>query len=72
MKSVASLSVAAAMLSGSANAFWRMPCHSPIALGRIDPIVDKGAASGHAHTIHGGSGKSGTTRRSMYRMLTPP
>jgi hypothetical protein len=55
MKSVASLSAAAALLSGSANAFWRMPCHDRTALARLDPIVDRGVASAHAHTIHGGN-----------------
>lgn len=55
MKSVASISAAAALLAGSADAFWRMPCHTPIGLGRIDPIVDNGVASSHAHTIHGGN-----------------
>ncbi|KAH7413660.1 hypothetical protein DE146DRAFT_2465 [Phaeosphaeria sp. MPI-PUGE-AT-0046c] len=55
MKSVASLSAAVALLSGSADAFWRMPCHSRTALARLDPIVDKGVASSHGHVIHGGS-----------------
>ncbi|KAF1848139.1 WSC domain-containing protein [Cucurbitaria berberidis CBS 394.84] len=54
MKSAASLSVAAALLSG-ADAFWRMPCTSRTALARLDPIVDVGVASSHGHTIHGGS-----------------
>jgi hypothetical protein len=57
MKSVASLAAAAAVLSGTADAFWRMPCHSRTALARLDPIVDKGTASSHGHTIHGGSSK---------------
>jgi hypothetical protein len=57
MKSVASISAAAAVLSGTANAFWRMPCHDRTALARLDPIVDKGTASSHGHTIHGGSSK---------------
>lgn len=55
MKSAASLSTAVALLSGTANAFWRMPCHDPIALARLDPIVDRDVASAHAHTIHGGN-----------------
>jgi hypothetical protein len=58
MKSVvASLSTAAVLLTGSADAFWRMPCHSRTALARLDPIVDKGVASSHGHVIHGGSSK---------------
>ncbi|KAF1934731.1 WSC domain-containing protein [Clathrospora elynae] len=55
MKSVASLSAAVAVLSGTTNAFWRMPCHDRIGLERLDPIVDPGTASSHGHTIHGGS-----------------
>jgi hypothetical protein len=57
MKTAVALSAAAAVLSGTAEAFWRMPCHSRTALGRIDPIVDPGVASSHGHTIHGGSSK---------------
>jgi hypothetical protein len=57
MKSSTTISVAAALLSGSAEAFWRMPCHSRTALLRLDPIVDKGVASSHVHAIHGGSSK---------------
>jgi hypothetical protein len=56
MRSAATIA-AAALLSGTADAFWRMPCHSRTALARLDPIVDKGTASSHAHTIHGGSSK---------------
>lgn len=67
MKSVASLSVAAVVLSGSANAFWRMPCHDRTALQRLDPIVDPGKASSHAHTIHGGSNFAETTTYDMLR-----
>lgn len=58
MKSVASLSAAAAILAGSADAFWRMPAYGRTALARLDPIVDKGVASSHAHTIHGGNSES--------------
>jgi hypothetical protein len=56
MKSVASLA-AVALLSGTTDAFWRMPCFSRTALARLDPIVDKGTASSHGHVIHGGSSK---------------
>ncbi|KAJ4377492.1 hypothetical protein N0V83_000317 [Neocucurbitaria cava] len=55
MKSITSLSAAAALLSGTADAFWRMPCQGRIALERLDPIVDPNVASSHAHAIHGGS-----------------
>jgi len=34
--------------------FWRMRCHSPLTLARIDPLVNPGTISDHAHTIHGG------------------
>jgi hypothetical protein len=57
MKSATTFSVAAALLSGSAEAFWRMPCHSRTAFLRLDPIVDPGVASSHGHVIHGGSSK---------------
>lgn len=42
-------------LSGAANAFWRMPCRGRTGLARIDPIVDTGVVSSHAHAIHGGN-----------------
>ncbi|CAO2647436.1 Nn.00g083580.m01.CDS01 [Neocucurbitaria sp. VM-36] len=57
MKSAASLSAAVALLSGTTNAFWRMPCHDRTALLRLDPIVDPGTPSSHGHTIHGGSNR---------------
>lgn len=57
MKSMTSVSAAVALLSGSANAFWRMPCHDRTTLARLDPIVDFGTASSHGHAIHGGSSK---------------
>lgn len=34
------------------DAFWRMVCGT-IQTGRIDPIVNPGAISGHAHTVAG-------------------
>ena len=68
MKSVASLSAAAALLAGSADAFWRMPCHSRTALARLDPIVDKGVASSHGHVIHGGSS---TYKQVHFSVLIP-
>lgn len=45
---------AATTLVGSASAFWRMPCRSRTGLARMDPIVDPGKISEHAHVIHGG------------------
>lgn len=42
-------------LLGTAQAFWRMPCHGRTGLARIDPLVDPGEVSDHSHAIHGGS-----------------
>lgn len=39
------------------SAFWRMQCHGRTGMARIDPIMDFGKASTHAHTLHGSSGK---------------
>lgn len=55
MKTAATLSTAVALLSGTADAFFRMQCHQRTTLARLDPIVDPGVASSHGHTIHGGS-----------------
>ncbi|KAM0191353.1 hypothetical protein ACHAPA_002138 [Fusarium lateritium] len=41
---------------GSAHAFWRMECPGRVGLARIDPIIDPGTISKHAHSIHGSSG----------------
>jgi len=46
-----------AFATGS-NAFWRMECRARSGLARIDPLVDFGGVSGHAHAIHGGNGTS--------------
>ena len=58
MKTISKLSAAAAVLSGTADAFWRMECHARSGLARIDPIVTPGKISSHAHAIHGGSSRS--------------
>jgi hypothetical protein len=42
---------------GSAHAFWRMECPGRVGLARIDPIIDPGTVSKHAHSIHGSSGE---------------
>ena len=47
-----------ALLFGSASAFWKVPCTSPIVVERADPIVDPGKVSGHVHTVMGGNGFS--------------
>jgi hypothetical protein len=54
MKSSTQLAAAAALLSGAADAFWRMPCQARTGLARIDPIVNPGDVSPHSHAIHGG------------------
>ncbi|KAI9647742.1 hypothetical protein NHQ30_004128 [Ciborinia camelliae] len=43
-------------LAGNVDAFWRMPCLSRSGLARIDPLVNPGTISAHAHSIHGSSG----------------
>ncbi|KAI1352157.1 hypothetical protein F5Y01DRAFT_100682 [Xylaria sp. FL0043] len=43
-------------MSSVAEAFWRMECRGSTGLARIDPIVDFGKISPHAHTVHGSSG----------------
>ncbi|KAM0078215.1 hypothetical protein ACKRZS_009740 [Fusarium odoratissimum] len=52
LKSLIALS---AGLVGGAHAFWRMECPGRVGLARIDPIVDPGTVSKHAHSIHGSS-----------------
>lgn len=46
-----------ALLTGQADAFWRMECRGRSALARIDPLVNPGADANHLHTVAGGSGK---------------
>ncbi|TGO16122.1 hypothetical protein BTUL_0032g00860 [Botrytis tulipae] len=43
-------------LASSADAFWRMPCRARSGLARVDPIINPGTPSPHAHVIHGSSG----------------
>lgn len=43
-------------LASGANAFWRMECPGRLDVARLDPIVDPGKLSTHAHSIHGSSG----------------
>jgi len=43
------------MLAQPSHGFWRMLCGNFKGLHRIDPIVNPGIASPHAHAIHGGS-----------------
>ena len=57
MKSVTSITAAVALLSGAADAFWRMECKSRLGLARLDPVVEPDEVASHAHVIHGGSSK---------------
>ncbi|EEU44838.1 uncharacterized protein NECHADRAFT_3481, partial [Fusarium vanettenii 77-13-4] len=56
-----SLIAVSAGLIGGAHAFWRMECPGRVGLARLDPIVDPGKISMHAHSIHGSSGFSDTS-----------
>ncbi|KAL1953046.1 hypothetical protein VTO42DRAFT_3739 [Malbranchea cinnamomea] len=38
------------------QAFFKVPCSTPLVIERADPIVAPGVASSHVHTIMGGSG----------------
>ncbi|KAH9909492.1 hypothetical protein F4778DRAFT_719 [Xylariomycetidae sp. FL2044] len=52
---------AALALLGAVNpvsAFWRMECRSSTGSARLDPIVDFGVPSAHAHIVFGSSGFS--------------
>ncbi|KAI0973903.1 WSC domain-containing protein [Xylaria arbuscula] len=42
-----------AVLAGQVDAFWRLPCSSPVVVERADPIMDPNVVSKHAHTIMG-------------------
>ncbi|KAL3423325.1 hypothetical protein PVAG01_05072 [Phlyctema vagabunda] len=56
----------AALLATVSNveAFWRMPCRQRTGIARIDPIVNFGEVSKHAHAIHGGNAISSTSTTS--------
>lgn len=57
----------ALLAAPGADAFWRMECRGRSGLALIDPLVNPGAKSSHAHTIAGGSGKSIAVR--IYSLL---
>jgi hypothetical protein len=40
-------------LAAYVNAFWRLPCASPVVVERADPIIDAGVVSKHVHTVMG-------------------
>ncbi|ESZ98205.1 hypothetical protein SBOR_1433 [Sclerotinia borealis F-4128] len=43
-------------LASNVDAFWRLPCRARSGVARIDPLVNPGTVSPHAHSIHGSSG----------------
>ncbi|KAI2643155.1 hypothetical protein GGS21DRAFT_1321 [Xylaria nigripes] len=49
-------------MSSVTEAFWRMECRGSTGVGLIDPIVDFGKVSTHAHIVHGSSGFSMTSK----------
>lgn len=51
--------ILSASLIAGANAFWRMECPGRVGLARLDPIINPGEDSAHAHAIHGSSGTYG-------------
>jgi hypothetical protein len=42
-----------AALAAEIEAFWRLPCSSPVVTERADPIMDPDSVSTHVHTIMG-------------------
>ncbi|KAJ3577887.1 hypothetical protein NPX13_g2680 [Xylaria arbuscula] len=42
-----------AALAAQVDAFWRLPCSSPVVVERADPIDDVGVVSRHIHTVMG-------------------
>jgi len=51
-----------ALFPGYATAFWRLPCRGRSGLARIDPIVEPGEVSSHAHAVHGAGGNRALSR----------
>ncbi|KAJ5198923.1 hypothetical protein N7472_004127 [Penicillium cf. griseofulvum] len=45
-----------ALFPSYATAFWRLPCRGRSGLARLDPIVEPGEVSSHAHAVHGAGG----------------
>ena len=43
-----------------ATAFWRLLCKGQLAVARMDPLINFGQISPHAHAVHGASSKSST------------
>jgi hypothetical protein len=55
---ISAYSLLAASAALPVQAFWRMPCRGRVEYGRVDPLVDFGKVSAHAHTVHGSGGFS--------------
>ncbi|CAI4210508.1 unnamed protein product [Parascedosporium putredinis] len=53
--------IAALLSAVGVDAFWRMECPHRLGLARIDPLVNPGTASAHAHAIYGSNGFSLTS-----------
>ncbi|KAI9682422.1 MAG: hypothetical protein M1829_000214 [Trizodia sp. TS-e1964] len=53
--------VAGVLYLGQVDAFWRLPCTGRAGVARMDPLVNHGSLSDHAHVVHGGSGFSMTS-----------
>ncbi|KAJ5958402.1 uncharacterized protein N7479_005552 [Penicillium vulpinum] len=45
-----------ALFPSYTTAFWRLPCRGRSGVARIDPIVEPGEISSHAHAVHGAGG----------------
>ncbi|EEP79094.1 conserved hypothetical protein [Uncinocarpus reesii 1704] len=50
---LAAIAVSLITLMAPVMGFWRLPCRGVLTVARIDPIVDPGIPSMHAHSIHG-------------------
>jgi hypothetical protein len=57
MKASQAILAASLALTGTVDAFWRMPCRSQTGIARLDPLMDPGDISAHVHTITGGGGE---------------
>ena len=53
-----SYAAVAASIISPALGFWRLPCQGRLGVARMDPIVDPGKVSSHAHSIHGAGSTS--------------
>lgn len=51
--SIRNIALCIVALGVEVNAFWRLPCSSPVVVERADPIMDPGIVSTHAHTVMG-------------------